>query len=116
MLLEHAILSHHGELEWGSPKRPSTIEALLLHHADNLDAKAAGIRARLLGSRHAWMRRGRTPATCSGVHCGLRELPRTTDPRRPSRTCVCRAVGVCACMPSGRGDTRVSTRIGGAIG
>lgn len=40
--LEHAIISHHGELEWGAPKRPSTIEALLLHHADNLDAKAAG--------------------------------------------------------------------------
>jgi 3'-5' exoribonuclease len=49
MLLEHAILSHHGELEWGSPKRPSTAEALLLHHADNLDAKAAGFTA-LLGS------------------------------------------------------------------
>ena len=47
--LEHAVLSHHGELEWGSPKRPSTIEALLLHHADNLDAKAAGFSA-LLGA------------------------------------------------------------------
>lgn len=40
--LEHAVVSHHGELEWGSPKRPVTYEALLLHHADNLDAKAAG--------------------------------------------------------------------------
>ncbi len=40
--LSHAVLSHHGELEWGAPKRPSTIEALLLHHADNLDAKADG--------------------------------------------------------------------------
>ena len=40
--LEHAVLSHHGELEWGSPKKPSTLEALLLHHADNLDAKASG--------------------------------------------------------------------------
>ncbi len=40
--MSHAVLSHHGELEWGSPKRPSTIEALLLHHADNLDAKADG--------------------------------------------------------------------------
>ncbi|MBS3957272.1 MAG: HD domain-containing protein [Clostridiales bacterium] len=40
--LSHALLSHHGELEWGSPRRPSTIEALLLHHADNLDAKADG--------------------------------------------------------------------------
>jgi 3'-5' exoribonuclease len=47
--LEHAVVSHHGELEWGSPKRPSTFEALLLHHADNLDAKAAGFSA-LLGS------------------------------------------------------------------
>lgn len=50
MLLEHAILSHHGELEWGSPKRPSTLEALLLHHADNLDAKAAGFSALLSGA------------------------------------------------------------------
>jgi 3'-5' exoribonuclease len=41
-LLSHAMLSHHGELEWGAPKRPSTLEALLLHHADNMDAKAAG--------------------------------------------------------------------------
>lgn len=48
-LLEHAMLSHHGELEWGSPKRPCTMEALLLHHADNLDAKAAGLGA-LLGA------------------------------------------------------------------
>ncbi len=40
--LRHAVLSHHGELEWGSPKRPSTLEALILHHADNLDAKVCG--------------------------------------------------------------------------
>ena len=40
--ISHAMLSHHGELEWGAPRRPSTIEALLLHHADNLDAKADG--------------------------------------------------------------------------
>lgn len=45
--LEHAMLSHHGELEWGSPKRPSTLEALVLHHVDNLDAKAAGFSAAL---------------------------------------------------------------------
>ena len=51
--LEHAVVSHHGELEWGSPKRPSTIEALLLHHADNLDAKAAGFSALLGGAARA---------------------------------------------------------------
>jgi 3'-5' exoribonuclease len=51
--LEHALVSHHGELEWGSPKRPSTFEALLLHHADNLDAKAAGFSALLGGPARA---------------------------------------------------------------
>lgn len=51
--LEHALLSHHGELEWGSPKRPSTIEALLLHHADNLDAKAAGFLSLVAGASFA---------------------------------------------------------------
>jgi 3'-5' exoribonuclease len=50
MRLEHAMLSHHGELEWGSPKRPSTLEALVLHHVDNLDAKAAGFVALLGGA------------------------------------------------------------------
>lgn len=37
--LKHCILSHHGELEFGSPKKPALIEALALAHADNLDAK-----------------------------------------------------------------------------
>ena len=35
----HCILSHHGEYEFGSPKLPKTIEALVLHFADDLDAK-----------------------------------------------------------------------------
>ena len=37
--LEHCILAHHGELEFGSPKKPALIEALALSMADNLDAK-----------------------------------------------------------------------------
>ncbi len=37
--LKHCILAHHGELEFGSPKKPALIEALALAHADNLDAK-----------------------------------------------------------------------------
>ena len=37
--LYHLILSHHGELEFGSPKKPALIEAFALHHADNTDAK-----------------------------------------------------------------------------
>jgi len=37
--LRHIILSHHGEFEYGSPKRPKTLEALVIHYMDDLDAK-----------------------------------------------------------------------------
>ena len=37
--LLHCILAHHGELEFGSPKKPAIVEALALSMADNLDAK-----------------------------------------------------------------------------
>jgi 3'-5' exoribonuclease len=37
--LRHIILSHHGEFEFGSPKRPKTLEALVIHYIDDLDAK-----------------------------------------------------------------------------
>ena len=40
MLVKHMILSHHGELEYGSPKRPKTLEAILLHFVENMDSKA----------------------------------------------------------------------------
>ncbi len=39
MLLEHMILSHHGQLEFGSPKVPQFAEAMLLHQIDNMDSK-----------------------------------------------------------------------------
>ena len=47
LLVEHMIISHHGELEFGSPKVPIFAEALLLHHIDNLDSKMDSIRAAL---------------------------------------------------------------------
>lgn len=37
--LKHCVLAHHGELEFGSPKKPALIEALALSFADNTDAK-----------------------------------------------------------------------------
>lgn len=37
--LKHCILAHHGELEYGSPKKPALAEALALSFADNIDAK-----------------------------------------------------------------------------
>ena len=39
LLLQHAILSHHGQLEYGSPVLPETAEALMLSLIDNLDSK-----------------------------------------------------------------------------
>jgi len=41
--LRHLILSHHGEYEKASVRLPQTLEAILLHHCDNLDAQAAGV-------------------------------------------------------------------------
>jgi len=38
-MIKHLIIAHHGEYEYGSPKLPCTAEAILLHYADNMDAK-----------------------------------------------------------------------------
>jgi 3'-5' exoribonuclease len=46
-LLAHLIISHHGELEFGSPKVPLFAEAVLLHHLDNMDAKMEAVRSLL---------------------------------------------------------------------
>ena len=43
--LEHIIISHHGQLEFGSPKLPMFPEALAVHHLDDLDSKLASMRA-----------------------------------------------------------------------
>jgi 3'-5' exoribonuclease len=50
-LLEHMIISHHGELEFGSPKVPVFPEALLLHHLDNIDSKMDAMRSALKRDR-----------------------------------------------------------------
>lgn len=52
ILLEHMMLSHHGELEYGSPKVPVFPEALLLHHLDNLDSKMECMRAAIARDRN----------------------------------------------------------------
>ncbi len=44
-LVLHLILSHHGRLEYGSPKLPMTAEALLLHYLDDLEAKMQILRS-----------------------------------------------------------------------
>lgn len=39
MLVKHLIISHQGTYEWGSPKMPQTLEAIILHYLDDLSAK-----------------------------------------------------------------------------
>lgn len=47
LLLQHLIASHQGKPEWDSPKVPQLVEALILHYADDLDAKLNPVRALL---------------------------------------------------------------------
>ena len=46
-LLEHLIISHHGQYDFGSPKLPMFPEALMLHYLDDLDSKIEAMRAQL---------------------------------------------------------------------
>ncbi|MBU1039691.1 MAG: HD domain-containing protein [Proteobacteria bacterium] len=55
--LKHLIISHHGEYEFGAPRRPKTPEAFILHFADNIDAKMntiAGAYAEIEGTEQSW--------------------------------------------------------------
>lgn len=45
MLLKHMLLSHHGHLEFGSPKRPKTVEAAILYYLDDMDSKVQSMQA-----------------------------------------------------------------------
>ena len=50
--LKHCILSHHGELEYGSPKKPEIAEAIALNFADNMDAKMNAVKEILKGDTY----------------------------------------------------------------
>jgi 3'-5' exoribonuclease len=52
LLLQHLIASHQGKPEWDSPRVPQILEAVLLHYADDLDAKLNQVRALLDGVAH----------------------------------------------------------------
>jgi len=46
-VVQHMLISHHGQYEFGSPKKPMFREALLLHYIDDLDSKMAATRGAL---------------------------------------------------------------------
>lgn len=55
--LKHCILAHHGELEFGSPKKPALVEAVALNFADNTDAKMETMKEifRAAGENNEWL-------------------------------------------------------------
>jgi 3'-5' exoribonuclease len=81
--LRHIILSHHGLPEFGTPKEPMTVEAFILHFADNLDAKIATVRAALNG-REPGTWSDRIPALGRAVFQPLRT---PTAPNFPEEPC-----------------------------
>jgi 3'-5' exoribonuclease len=53
MLVKHMLVSHHGSLEFGSPKLPQTLEAVILHYLDDLDGKIQSIQSLMERERGA---------------------------------------------------------------
>ncbi|MCD6188303.1 MAG: HD domain-containing protein, partial [Desulfuromusa sp.] len=47
MLIKHLLLSHHGQYEFGSPKRPKFLEAVILNFIDDLDSKINGVQTHI---------------------------------------------------------------------
>jgi len=70
-LVKHLIISHHGEYEYGSPKLPYTAEAMLLHYADNMDAKLKTIEEVL--------DKDTSPGPWAGYHNALARYIRKSD-------------------------------------
>jgi 3'-5' exoribonuclease len=52
-LLEHIVISHHGKLEFGSPKLPQFPEAILLHYLDDMDSKMESMRSLIDSDRQS---------------------------------------------------------------
>ena len=73
-LVQHMLISHHGQYDFGSPKLPMFREALMLHYLDDLDSQDGGdsFRARLRSGRRNWTAFSRGPRT---PHPAFRSLP-----------------------------------------
>jgi 3'-5' exoribonuclease len=86
VLVEHLIISHHGQYEFGSPKLPMFPEALLLHYMDDLDSKMESMRAqfeRESGMENAWT--GYNPSLGRSLLNSSKFLdPQNAEQKKPS--------------------------------
>ena len=101
-LVEHMILSHHGKLEFGSPKVPQFPEALLLHYLDDLDSKMEAMRAQIENDRQlegcfttynpalerAALKKDRYLNPAPAAEAAVGAKPAATAPAPPARTPV----------------------------
>jgi 3'-5' exoribonuclease len=114
MLLEHMILSHHGQLEFGSPKLPQFLEALLLAQIDNLDSKMATMLGSIGREREPgsdWT--GYNPAIERQVLdkvSFLADRPAAAQPAAPSAES-----NASAAKPAANAGRRGSTALGSAL-
>jgi 3'-5' exoribonuclease len=98
--LKHLLLSHHGQYEYGSPKRPKTMEAVILNFIDDLDSKINGVRTHIdrepdsesswtqyhrLYDRYFFKGTSATPAAESGVVMPVEKQPNTVASAGKSR-------------------------------
>ena len=97
MHLKHLIVAHHGELAFGSPCLPQTMEAFILHYADNLDAKINTVQGALKAPSgediNGWSDYHRTlgrylyqPMRTPSLAKAQDALPRTTAKRTPPKS------------------------------
>jgi 3'-5' exoribonuclease len=78
--IKHMVISHHGEYEYGSPKLPMTLEAVALHHLDNLDAKLASFTQLMIDCPNI-------ESSWTQYHTNLgRKLYKGSQPRAPGST------------------------------
>ncbi|MGH7501587.1 MAG: HD domain-containing protein [Longimicrobiales bacterium] len=100
LLLEHLIASHQGRYEWQSPREPHILEGLLLHYADDLDAKLAMAQAAMKGIESGWSERDRIhnrdwlrhqpPARLSGTAPDGQPEARGKEPAEPRQKTAAR--------------------------
>lgn len=84
LLVLHLVASHQGRYEWQSPREPRLLEALLLHYADDLDAKFAQAHALLRAAPTDWSDYDRSFGRDFLDHLGLRHAQSPTDRSSPA--------------------------------
>ena len=109
MHLKHLIIAHHGELAFGSPCLPQTVEAFILHYADNLDAKINTVHGALTApdgeEAQGWSDYHRTlgrylyqPMRTPAPAKATESLPRPVKKAAPKseESTLLKAMGICA--------------------